>query len=110
MAPLVFLLASIVLAFVLRAVWVTMSCYCLTPRRIRRVMARQGVHGPMPRFLIGNLLDVTALVSKATSGDMVSTDHDIVGRLLPHYVLWSKQYGKDGRSGRRHVHAPLHHR
>ncbi|GJY70819.1 cytokinin hydroxylase-like protein [Tanacetum coccineum] len=57
-------------------------------------MARQGVRGPKPRFLIGNLLDIASLVSKSTSFDMPSIDHDIVPRLLPHLVLWSKIYGK----------------
>lgn len=81
------------LLFFLRAAWVTISCYYLTPRRIRRLMASRGVHGPKPRFLVGNLKDSSALISKATSRDMESIDHDIVGRLLPHYVLWSKIYG-----------------
>ncbi|XP_010910276.1 cytokinin hydroxylase [Elaeis guineensis] len=82
------------LLFFLRAAWVIISCYYLTPRRIRRLMAKQGVYGPKPRFLVGNLKDSSALVSQATSRDMESIDHDIVGRLLPHYVLWSKIYGK----------------
>ncbi|PKA47135.1 Cytokinin hydroxylase [Apostasia shenzhenica] len=68
--------------------------YFLTPRRIRITMAKQGVTGPKPRFLLGNLPDVAALVSTATAGDMDAGDHNIVGRLLPHYVLWSKIYGK----------------
>ncbi|KAI3665534.1 hypothetical protein L6452_44161 [Arctium lappa] len=72
----------------------TLTCYLLTPIRIKNIMARQGVRGPKPRFLIGNLLDVASLVSKSTSFDIPSIDHDIVPRLLPHFVLWSKIYGK----------------
>lgn len=87
------LATSTFLVFFLRVAWVTISCYYFIPRRIKRVMANQGVCGPDPRFLVGNLLDVAALLSKTTSSDMASVDHDIVGRLLPHYVLWSKQYG-----------------
>ncbi|XP_062194158.1 cytokinin hydroxylase-like [Phragmites australis] len=86
--------ASPLLVLLLRAVWVTLSCYFLAPMRIRRIMARQGVHGPPPRPLIGNLRDVSALVAQATADDMPSLSHDIVGRLMPHYVLWSKTYGK----------------
>ncbi|TVU09492.1 hypothetical protein EJB05_42968, partial [Eragrostis curvula] len=82
------------LALLLRAVWVALSYYCLTPMRIRRVMARQGVHGPPPRPLIGNLRDVSALVAQSTADDMPSLSHDIVGRLMPHYVLWSRVYGE----------------
>lgn len=77
----------------LRAAWIGLSCYYLNPRRIRKAMLKQGVSGPEPRFLIGNLPDVAALVAKTTSSDMESANHDIVGRLMPHYVLWSKIYG-----------------
>ncbi|RLM60812.1 cytokinin hydroxylase-like [Panicum miliaceum] len=84
--PLLFLLT--------RAAWVTVTCYYLTPMRIRRILAGQGVLGPPPRLLVGNLRDVSALVARATAGDMGSLSHDIVGRLLPHYVRWSKMYGE----------------
>ncbi|XP_066327160.1 cytokinin hydroxylase-like [Miscanthus floridulus] len=84
--PLLFLLT--------RAAWITVSCYYLTPARIRTILAGQGVHGPPPRLLVGNLRDVSALVAEATAGDMRSLSHDIVGRLLPHYVLWSRMYGR----------------
>ncbi|OEL13828.1 Cytokinin hydroxylase [Dichanthelium oligosanthes] len=84
--PLLFLLT--------RAAWVTVTCYYLTPTRIGRILAGQGVRGPPPRLLVGNLRDVSALVASATAGDMGSLSHDIVGRLLPHYVRWSKMYGR----------------
>ncbi|KAL6862400.1 hypothetical protein ACP4OV_016741 [Aristida adscensionis] len=90
----VLVLALPLLLLLTRAAWVTVSCYCLTPMRIRRVLAGQGVRGPPPRLLLGNLRDVSALVAEATAGDMGSLTHDIVGRLLPHYVRWSKAYGR----------------
>ncbi|KAF3793933.1 Cytokinin hydroxylase [Nymphaea thermarum] len=71
-----------------------MSVYWLTPRRIRLAMEKQGVRGPRPSFLVGNLFHMAALVKETTSSDLVSVHHDIVDRLLPHYVLWSKLYGK----------------
>ena len=77
----------------LRAAYNTISCYWLTPRRIKKIMENQGVRGPKPRFLVGNIMDMAALVSKSTSTDMDSISHDTVGRLLPHFVAWSKQYG-----------------
>jgi cytokinin trans-hydroxylase len=89
-------MASPVLILLLRAAWITLSCYLLTPLRIRRIMARQGVHGPPPRPLIGNLRDVSALVAQATANDMPALSHDTVGRLMPHYVLWSRTYGESG--------------
>lgn len=70
------------------------SSYWLTPRRIRKIMERQGVRGPKPRFLVGNILDMASLLSQSTSKDMDSIRHDVVPRLLPHFLLWSKAYGK----------------
>ncbi|KAK4798815.1 hypothetical protein SAY86_031141 [Trapa natans] len=72
--------------------------YWLTPRRIKKVMERQGVRGPTPKFLLGNIPDMDAIFSmiktKASDVDSFTISHDIVGRLLPHYFLWSKQFGK----------------
>ncbi|KAF5778702.1 putative cytochrome P450 [Helianthus annuus] len=78
----------------IKVAYQTLDCYLFTPTRIKNIMSRQGVRGPKPGFLIGNLLDIAALVSKSTSFDMPTIDHDIVTRLLPHFVLWSKIYGK----------------
>ncbi|KAK3123476.1 hypothetical protein QOZ80_8AG0631530 [Eleusine coracana subsp. coracana] len=90
----VLVLALALLLLLSRAAWVTLCCYVLTPMRIRRALAGQGVGGPPARLLVGNLGDVSALVAEATAGDVGSLSHDIVGRLLPHYVRWSKAYGK----------------
>uniref|UniRef100_A0A453KSQ8 Uncharacterized protein n=1 Tax=Aegilops tauschii subsp. strangulata TaxID=200361 RepID=A0A453KSQ8_AEGTS len=71
-AAMITAIASVVSVLLLRAVWVTLSCYFLTPMRIRRTMAAQGVHGPPPRPLVGNLRQVSALVAEANAGDMTS--------------------------------------
>ncbi|KAK9114922.1 hypothetical protein Syun_021719 [Stephania yunnanensis] len=87
-------LFGLILCFFTRVVCVTISSYWFTPRRIKKAMAKQGIHGPQPQFLVGNINDVASLVAKFTSHDMDSIHHDIGARLLPHYVEWSKQYGK----------------
>ncbi|KAJ7975732.1 Cytochrome P450 [Quillaja saponaria] len=84
----------IFVCLLIKVAYDTVSCYCLTPRRIKKIMERQGVRGPKPRPLTGNILDMASLISKSTSYDVNSISHDIVGRLLPHYVAWSQQYGK----------------
>ncbi|KAF8006614.1 hypothetical protein BT93_K0808 [Corymbia citriodora subsp. variegata] len=84
----------VLVSLLIKGAYETISCYWWTPRRIKKIMERQGVCGPRPHLLIGNILDMTSLVAKATSDDMDSIRHDIVPRLLPHYVLWSQQYGK----------------
>ncbi|KAF8378684.1 hypothetical protein HHK36_030033 [Tetracentron sinense] len=82
------------LSLFIRVAFVTISCYWTTPRRIKKIMKEQGVCGPKPRFLVGNLIELGSLVTSTTSSDMDSIHHDIVGRLLPHYIAWSKIYGK----------------
>ena len=83
----------VLMSLLARAVYNMLWCYWLTPRRIRKIMDRQGVRGPKPRLLVGNILDMAALIEKSTLHDMNSITHDVVSRLLPHYVAWSKQYG-----------------
>lgn len=86
-------LLAILVTLLLKIVYDSLSCYWLTPLRIKKIMEMQGVRGPKPRFFTGNILDMASLVSKATSQDMKTISHDIVGRLLPHFLLWSSQYG-----------------
>ena len=86
-------LLGVFLTLFIRIAYETLTCYWLTPRRITKIMERQGVVGPKPRFLVGNILDTASLVAKSTSKDMDSINHDIVGRLLPHFLAWSKNYG-----------------
>ncbi|PKI69926.1 hypothetical protein CRG98_009801 [Punica granatum] len=57
-------------------------------------MDMQGVRGPEPRFPLGNISNISSLVSESTSSCMSGISHDIAGRLLPHYIHWSKLYGK----------------
>ncbi|KAL9230104.1 hypothetical protein vseg_005494 [Gypsophila vaccaria] len=57
-------------------------------------MEKQGVKGPIPRPFVGNLLDMSSLITSSTSSDMPTISHDIVPRLLPHHLLWTQKYGK----------------
>lgn len=86
-------LLVIFLTLFIKAAYEIASCYFLTPRRIKKIMENQGVSGPKPRFLTGNIMDMACLVSKHTSKDMDLISHDIVGRLLPHFLTWSQAYG-----------------
>lgn len=90
---LIITLLVIFISLVFKVVFDTISCYLLFPRRIIKIMEKQGVRGPKPRGITGNILDMVKLTSQSTSKDMDTINHDIVGRLLPHYVNWSKSYG-----------------
>ncbi|KAH7852239.1 hypothetical protein Vadar_022374 [Vaccinium darrowii] len=95
MASVVLLVLLVIfLTLFIKAAYEIASCYFLTPRRIKKIMENQGVSGPKPRFLTGNIMDMACLVSKHTSKDMDLISHDIVGRLLPHFLTWSQAYGK----------------
>ena len=96
MAVMVVCLLTLLVLFislVFKVVFDTISCYLLIPRRIRKIMEKQGVRGPKLRGITGNILDMFNLTSQSTSKNMDTIHHDIVGRLLPHYVNWSKSYG-----------------
>lgn len=71
---------------------------------LKRELARQGVHGPPFRFLLGNLGEMTAMARQAQqtavpvdgsgSSSRVVISHDIVPRVLPYYREWSQAYGQ----------------
>lgn len=63
-------------------------------RQITHFMRRQGISGPPPRLFNGNLHERNRLRKEATLHDMQTLSHDIVPRLMPDYVQWSKTYGK----------------
>ncbi|KAI5432427.1 hypothetical protein KIW84_036242 [Lathyrus oleraceus] len=88
------ILLFILVTLLFKLLYENLSCYLLTPLRIKKIMEMQGVRGPKPRFFTGNILDMASLVSKSTSQDMKTISHDIVGRLLPHFLLWTSQFGK----------------
>ncbi|KAK9034988.1 hypothetical protein V6N11_077039 [Hibiscus sabdariffa] len=87
-------LSVLFISLVFKLVLDTFQCYFLIPRRIKNIMEKQGVRGPKPRGLAGNITEMFNLTSRSTVTDMDSIRHDIVGRLLPHYIKWSSSYGK----------------
>eukprot|EP00253_Pinus_taeda_P010609 PITA_10609 len=68
--------------------------YWWKPRTIKKIMERQGIRGPPPRFISGNLSNMTKLRESEAAKDMEPISHDIVDRLLPHYVQWTNDYGR----------------
>lgn len=84
----------LVLPSLLRSAYSSISFYITTPLRIQKMMKKQGISGPKPNFFLGNISEISSLISMSNSQDIISaTQHDIVYRLLPHYLLWSRQYG-----------------
>ncbi|EEF30573.1 cytochrome P450, putative [Ricinus communis] len=73
----------------------------LKPRRIRLVFLKQGIGGPRPRFLYGNIQEmqeIQEMVMKSTTQKshlQPALSHNAwVCSIFPHLQLWEKQYGR----------------
>ena len=64
------------------------------PRSLQRALRLQGIHGPDPKFLIGNYIEIMKLEAMEMEADMPSLCHDILCRMLPYYTKWKETYGK----------------
>ncbi|KAK3039865.1 hypothetical protein RJ639_028258 [Escallonia herrerae] len=67
----------------------------VTPNRLRSLLKKQGVSGPPPKFLLGNILEIKksrdAVAKVSTTEPPVS--HNCGAALLPFFDPWRKQYG-----------------
>eukprot|EP01018_Ginkgo_biloba_P032786 Gb_24246 [translate_table: standard] len=82
--PIVFLLLILLLIY-------KMICW-LSPHQMKQKMQNQGIPGPNPHFLLGNLFEMKKIVQKAPKEN--SLTHNLEPRLFPYLVQWRKQYGK----------------
>ncbi|XP_061356664.1 cytochrome P450 714A1-like [Gastrolobium bilobum] len=69
-------------------------------QRVRRKLQMQGIRGPPPSFLHGNLPDMQRIQSQATIAKAPSCNHsdqflahDYTDTLFPYFEHWRKQYG-----------------
>ncbi|KAL8092600.1 hypothetical protein AgCh_034748 [Apium graveolens] len=66
------------------------------PSKIRRSLKKQGIGGPKPKFLLGNLLDIKKM-NNAVVKDSNSTEppvlHNCGALLLPFLDTWKQQFG-----------------
>ncbi|KAF9595779.1 hypothetical protein IFM89_004181 [Coptis chinensis] len=64
------------------------------PKVLRSELEKQGIRGPPPSFLYGNIQDmkrIQSTVSKAWSEKRVP--HEYIWRIFPYFELWKKEYG-----------------
>ena len=67
------------------------------PRRLRSMMAKQGLTGPPPSFLLGNIMEIKK--SKSASHPAAiplgesPVEHNCANLLFPFFEKWRKQYG-----------------
>ncbi|KAK1285774.1 hypothetical protein QJS10_CPB20g00040 [Acorus calamus] len=69
------------------------------PRRIREEMGKQGIGGPEPGFLYGNIAEMRRISSeeeeKKMKGDVGGhVDGDYAATLFPYFERWRRDYGR----------------
>nr|UNP59810.1 schizocycline synthase [Camptotheca acuminata] len=80
------LLLFVVLKFIHSIIWV--------PLKIQRHFRKQGIGGPSYRPIFGNSAEIRRRMIAEAESRPISFNHDIVGRVVPHYYNWSVIYGK----------------
>uniref|UniRef100_A0A166ILF7 Cytochrome P450 n=1 Tax=Daucus carota subsp. sativus TaxID=79200 RepID=A0A166ILF7_DAUCS len=73
---------------------------CLKPKFLRAKLVKQGIDGPKPTLIMGNMPDIRQIKCKELASDAVPYDLtkslslDCCSVLLPHISQWTKQFGK----------------
>ena len=75
------------------------SALVAKPRRLRAAMAKQGIGGPQPSFLLGNIMEIKKARARDHAADLAiplgesPTEHDCAKLLFPFFENWRQQYG-----------------
>jgi hypothetical protein len=64
------------------------------PLKLRKTMEQQGWKGPKFCIFVGNMPEIFKFRKGELSKDLGIRDFDIMSRVYPQYVLFSKKYGK----------------
>lgn len=71
-------------------------------QRVKKRLQMQGIKGPPPSFIHGNLPDMQSIQAQASIANKASTSnhaddhflaHDYTATLFPYFEHWRKQYG-----------------
>ncbi|KAG6751426.1 hypothetical protein POTOM_045964 [Populus tomentosa] len=68
----------------------------LKPERLRSVLRKQGIRGPSPSLLLGNISEIRksqSTTAKASSTNEPPVFHNCAATLFPFFEQWRKQYG-----------------
>jgi len=65
-----------------------------TPLKLRKTMEQQGWKGPKFSIFVGNMPEIFKFRKGELSKDLGIRNFDIMSRVHPQYVLFSKKYGK----------------
>ena len=75
------------------------NVFYLQPRNIRLKLERQGIKGPPPAFVMGNIPDMKQIMSSMAADAPCSGGRLPLGfsfsSIFPYFSQWTKQYGAD---------------
>ncbi|KAF8398480.1 hypothetical protein HHK36_017409 [Tetracentron sinense] len=65
----------------------------LKPERLRAKLRRQGIRGPKPSFLVGNIPEMKKIKSTAVAKS--PNEHDCASTIFPFFEQWREKYGRN---------------
>lgn len=89
-------LASVVVLGVLVKMY---DALVLKPNKLRSALAKQGISGPPPKFLLGNIMEIkrsreaVAVVEAESANTQSPVSHNCGAVLLPFFDPWRRTYG-----------------
>ncbi|KAG8633628.1 cytochrome P450 714C2 [Manihot esculenta] len=66
----------------------------MKPKRLRSVLKKQGINGPPPAFLLGNMRQIQKTLSSVVKANAPPLIHNYAALLFPFIELWQKEYGQ----------------
>eukprot|EP00253_Pinus_taeda_P026607 PITA_26607 len=86
-------MAILLTIFFFAIIYKIYCCLSRSQNEMKMIMYRQGISGPNPVFLLGNLLDMKKIT--ATAAQMNSpVNNNLEPRFFPYFGEWKKKYGK----------------
>ncbi|XP_057799330.1 cytochrome P450 714C2-like [Salvia miltiorrhiza] len=85
---------ALVLGFIVVRLYISLV---INPTKIRKILKQQGIHGPPPKILLGNILEIkksrNAAAPAPANSSAPPTLHDAAS-VFPFLEQWRKQYGQ----------------
>lgn len=88
---------SLVVVGIFALVWHLYIMLVSNPSKIRQMLKNQGINGPKPKFLLGNILELKKMKDAAVVKHSRSSEppllHNCGALLLPFFDTWKHQFG-----------------
>ena len=87
------LFISIALVGVLGLFFRLYNALVVKPKKLRSILRNQGISGPPPSFLLGNIREIKESQSTAVKDSCTDT-HNCAAALFPFFEKWRNKYGR----------------